>query len=50
MNREEMSDYLNGTRSAISRILSELKSEDLIEYNKSTFVLKNREELIKKLD
>lgn len=50
MNREEMADYLNGTRSAISRILSELKKEGLVEYHKSTFTLKDKEELVKKLD
>lgn len=50
MNREEMSDYLNGTRSAISRILAELKSEGLLEYHKSTFTLKDKEELVRKLD
>lgn len=49
-NREQMVDYLNGTRSAISKILSELRSEGLIEYHKSTFTLKNKEALIEKLD
>lgn len=50
MNREEMSDYLNGTRSSISRILSELKKEELIDYHKSVFIIKNEEVLIEKLD
>ena len=50
MNREEMSDYLNGTRSSISRILSELKNDNLIDYRKSIFSIKNKQELIKKLD
>lgn len=49
-NREEMSDYLNGTRAAISKILSELRKEGLLEYHKATFNLKDKEGLIKKLD
>lgn len=50
MNREEMADYLNGTRASISRILIELKKEDLIEYHKAIFIIKDREALIERLD
>lgn len=50
MNREEMADYLNATRSALSRILIELKNEELVEYHKDTFLLKDREALIEKLN
>lgn len=50
MNREEMADYLNGTRVSISRILIDLKREDLIEYHKDIFIIKDRQALINKLD
>lgn len=36
-NREELANYLGVNRSALSRILSELKKEDLIEFNKNMF-------------
>lgn len=50
MNREEMADYLNGTRSALCRILTELKKEKLIDYHKTSFTVKDEEGLRGKLD
>ena len=39
-NRQELADYLNIDRSAMSFELSKLKNEGLIDYNKNKFVLK----------
>ena len=39
-NRQELADYLNIDRSAMSFELSKLKSEGLINYKKNKFVLK----------
>lgn len=50
MNRNEMSDYLNGTRAAISKILIELKKEKLIDYHKASFRIQDKAGLIHKLD
>jgi len=39
-SRQEMADYLAVDRSALSRELSNIKNEGLIEYNKNNFTLK----------
>lgn len=39
-NRQELADYLNIDRSAMSFEMSKLKQEGLIDYNKNKFVLK----------
>ncbi len=39
-NRQQMADYLNVERSALSKELSKLKKEGLLDYNKNTFILK----------
>lgn len=50
MNREEMASYLNATRSAISRVLIELKNEELIGYRKDLFTIKDEEAMIERID
>ena len=50
MNREQMAHYLNGTRPSISKILMELKKENLIDYHKDCFTIYEEEALIKKMD
>ncbi len=39
-NRQQMADYLNVERSALSKELSKMKKEGLLDYNKNTFILK----------
>ena len=39
-NRQQMADYLNVERSALSKELSKLKKEGLLDYNKNEFILK----------
>ncbi|MFV0441773.1 MAG: Crp/Fnr family transcriptional regulator [Lachnospirales bacterium] len=41
-NREEMAEYLCVNRSALSRELSRLKRDGVLDYDKNKFVLKNR--------
>lgn len=41
LNRAEMANYLSVTRPALSRVLSELKKEEIIDYYKDTFKIKN---------
>lgn len=38
-NREELADYLNADRSALSKELSKMKKEKIIDYHKNHFVL-----------
>ncbi len=45
MNRQEMADYLCVDRSALSQILSVMKREGWIEYNKDCFHLKMTDEI-----
>ena len=39
-DRQQLADYLNLDRSALSKELGKMKSDGLIEYNKNTFVIK----------
>lgn len=39
-NRQQLADYLNLDRSALSKELGKMRNEGLIEYNRNTFVLK----------
>ena len=41
LNREDLADYLGVNRSALSRELSNMKSDGLIEYKKSSFSILN---------
>lgn len=41
--REEMAEYLGATRPAVSNVLISLKEENLIDYYKNTFVIKDLE-------
>jgi len=45
MNRQEMADYLCVDRSALSAVLSKMKEEGIIDYHKSSFSLKHKEQL-----
>ena len=38
-DRQQMADYLNVERSALSKELSKMKSEGLIDYHKNTFTV-----------
>lgn len=46
-NRKELSDYLSVNRSALSRVLSKLKKDKIISYNKNKFKLLDIERLKK---
>lgn len=46
MNREKMANYLNGTRPAISKILMEMKKEEIVKYKRSKFEILDKEKLI----
>ena len=50
MNREEMADYLNVSRPSMSRELSRMKQEALIDYFRSSFTLLDLERLRLSLD
>lgn len=39
-DRQQLADYLNLDRSALSKELSKMRNDGLIEYNKNTFVIK----------
>lgn len=39
-NRQQLADYLNLDRSALSKELGKMRNDGLIEYNKNTFVIK----------
>ena len=47
LNRQELADYLNVDRSALSRELSRMKEEGLIDYDRSSFRLLDPEGLIR---
>lgn len=49
MNREQMSDYLNGTRPAVSKILMYYKRQNIIDYHKDRFVMLDEQKLIDEL-
>lgn len=42
LNREDMATYIGTNRTALSRELSKMKQEGIIEYRKNVFVLKNK--------
>ena len=42
-SRQEMADYLNLDRTALSRVLSEMKAEGIIDYYKNTFKILSTE-------
>ena len=39
-DRQQLADYLNLDRSALSKELGKMRDDGLIEYNKNTFVIK----------
>ena len=39
-DRQQLADYLNLDRSALSKELGKMRNDGLIEYNKNTFVIK----------
>ena len=45
MTREEWADYLSVTRPSLSRELSKMQEEGLIQLDKNTVILKNKQEL-----
>jgi len=44
-NRQDLADYLNIDRSAMSFELSKMQKEGLIEFNKNIFKLKNKQQI-----
>ena len=44
LNRQQMADYLNLDRSGLSKELSKMKSDGIIEYRKNHFILLNMED------
>lgn len=50
MKREEMANYLNATRSALSRVLTELKNEELVTYRKDLFMITNEAAMIERTE
>ena len=42
-NRQQLADYLSLDRSALSKELSKMKKEGLLDYHKNSFVLKDIE-------
>lgn len=45
-NRNEMANYLSVTRPALSKVLAELKKENIIDYYKDSFKIENLEQLM----
>ena len=45
MNRNELAEYLNVSRPSMSRDLSSLKAEGIIDYHKNTFRILDEEKL-----
>lgn len=45
LNRDEIADFLSVTRPSVSRELSKMKEEGLIDYHKSTFKIRDKEGL-----
>ena len=43
LNRQQLADYLSLDRSALSKELSKMKKEGLLDYHKNSFVLKDIE-------
>ena len=46
LNRSEMANYLSVTRPALSKVLAELKKEEIIDYYKDSFKIENLEKLM----
>lgn len=46
LNRSEMAHYLSVTRPALSKVLAELKKEDIIDYYKDSFKIKDLQKLM----
>lgn len=44
-DRQQLADYLNLDRSALSKELGKMRNDGLIEYNKNTFTIKNPKDL-----
>jgi CRP-like cAMP-binding protein len=44
LDRQQMADYLNLDRSGLSKELSKMKSDGIIEYRKNHFILLNMED------
>lgn len=47
LSRNEMANYLSVTRPALSKVLAELKKEEIIDYYKDSFKIENIERLMK---
>ena len=47
LSRHEMANYLSVTRPALSKVLAELKKEEIIDYYKDSFKIENVERLMK---
>ena len=46
LSRSEMANYLSVTRPALSKVLAELKKENIIDYYKDSFKIKDLEKLM----
>lgn len=46
LSRSEMANYLNVTRPALSKVLAEMKKENIIDYYKDSFKIENLEKLM----
>ena len=46
MNREKMSNYLNGTRPAVSKILMQMKNEGVLKYRNNRFEIIDKKKLL----
>ena len=49
MSREQMANYINATRPAVSKILMQYKKDHIIDYRKDQFTVINEEKLIKEI-
>ena len=45
LKREVLASYIGGSRESISRILGELKKDEIVDLQRSTIVIKNRKAL-----
>ena len=50
MNREQMSNFLNGTRPAVSKILIKFKDQGMISYKKNKFEIKDLKKLLEEVN
>jgi CRP-like cAMP-binding protein len=44
-NREELAEWLSVDRSALSRELSKMKAEGIIDYKKNNFIIKDKDKM-----